>query len=191
MIQKMINNTYELWDALETIHEAVLGPVSQACAMGEISPRLLALSLSAAGEVERTYELPERLLQVFFGGEEGKQMFSAFLRDVFAPDGRLRTNVPEICPDVLVQVNEAWMVEHGSAQDLDVQPSKHPNRIECLMISLHTEHGTVMVMHPILSKPERHVDRRPFPQRGADSLKNCQGRLTVQGSVGSYERPVH
>ena len=187
-----MEDTFDLWTSLDRIHEKFLSSAIEQCAKGGVAPSLVALQLDSCGEVVDVFPIPREIVEFYFSSEAGKEMFSVFLREVFMPKSNFRQHLQSnenvmAIPDVLVQVNEAWGVK--ASEIGGVAPSEHPNRIECLMITLHTEYGSVLTAHPISGTPERQVDRQKFPQRDANFFRSIQSRLAVPSS--DHERQIH
>lgn len=65
-------------------------------------------------------------------------------------------------PDVVVHISEAWMVRREGF-DLDGLPSEQPDRMEILMINMHTRNETIGGMCPIHCEGEtKHAVFEPL-----------------------------
>lgn len=80
---------------------------------------------------------------------------------------------------IVAHISEAWTIAAMPIEEAaKVNPgdiSKNPNRIECLLIALHTMHHTYSSFHPITGTigGVRDVQINPF-----DSKRESTGRLT-------------
>lgn len=84
-------------------------------------------------------------------------------KSVLSPIGTMRRQLKkqDMQPDIVVQINEAWAVKGGytleqiGADDF-IQPSKHPQRIEVILVSVFSLNFPNLIgMCPILENPRR------------------------------------
>ncbi|MGF6641792.1 hypothetical protein [Paraburkholderia sp. MM6662-R1] len=136
---------------------------------GEVSPKLFMLTLGdEPGEVRSFGVLDPALIHAFFKREtdHGKDAMAALLRLLLTPDSPMRKAMRKhgaSPPDVLVQVNEAWVNNRQgkTKEQVEAEYEKYgsveamPDRTECVWIGLHTHGYSTMGICPILDNPRR------------------------------------
>ena len=187
------------WEALKSIHDRFPAVAMNTSNSGEeVAPQVFMLQLDSEFRIKRWIALAPQSLQTFFGSNQGKNAFSAFLRDVFTEGSPIREHLyqgsDQFEPHLLVQINEAWMLEavplEGKPATIpDISPSMSPNRMEALLVTVHSDFGSIPVMHRIKDTPSRHVEEGEFPP--PDSLVHFQGRFSLQELRPSPAGPRH
>lgn len=157
----------------------------------EVCPQCFVISLDDDGNVADIVATPPEMMAMFFGSQRGKDVFAMYLKDLLDDTSGVHqaTKITlGFAPMVLVQINEAWL-RFADKDDLDeTPPSKHPDRQEAILVSIHTRANTTINHHKILDKPKRHA---VFQELKMDQYIVVAGRFTMQDAFGSRDNPVH
>lgn len=188
------------WDALKRIHDHFATHAATFVHSGaEVNPQLFLLRSDDSGKVVNMGFLDPETMHHFFRDEAGKEAFAEFLKLIFTHDSEVRlafSQAQGFEPNLAVQVNEAWAVvpsERSQADDSGtvdgLRPSKHPDRRECLLVTVHTRLFSVPVMHAIEDKPARHVVPGVWPEEALVAL--YRGRFAMQEMLGPEQGSRH
>lgn len=183
------------WAALKAVHDHFMRVTFDICARGEeIAPQLFVVRANSQGRIVKMLVLPPDVIGRFMSSDRSKDVFSEFLADLLTPGTPLREEILERMgtePNLLVQVNEAWVSTLNSeeAPQGTVRPSKDPNRKEAIVVTLHTPLMSIPVMHPIVDQPKRHATAGPFP--APEELQRTGGRFAMQEVLGARTATKH
>ncbi len=141
---------------------------------GEVSPQffMVTLDTSKASNIKSMSAVDPRMVQSLMTNGRTKDLVKPLLKmllDAESPFRKMLKNRKVDLPDVVVQVNEAWMATSdvvpggteyaGSLQDL-------PGRKETLIVVVHTRYQSLMGMCPIEDTPKRHAEFRDVEKDG-------------------------
>lgn len=180
-----MSSTYLQWSSLKAIHDQFAAVAFDLCVKtSEVPPTLIALKSDASGNVTRLVPIAAGDLHTYYGNDAGKDRIARLLK------GLLTENTDEhrrfiactgFSPDLLVQVNEAWLTPFQQNKDPgnSCLPTKGIHRKEVIAIILHTRQGTVAAFHEIVSKPTRHAVPSEFPK--PEDAPKVTGRFSMQG----------
>lgn len=183
------------WAALKAVHDHFMRVAFDICARGEeIAPQLFVVRANSQGRVVKLLALPPGLMGRFMDSDRGKDAFSEFLADLLTEGTALREEILGQMgnePNLLVQINEAWMSTLGKDQSPEgsIRPSRDPNRQEIIVITLHTPERSIPVMHRIVDKPKRHAERGEFPS--PEDLTHTGGRFAMHEVLGARTATKH
>lgn len=170
-------------DALQAIHDHIVqAPRAVLMAGAEVAPQLFILKATVDGKIEKMYRMPDRLAGRFFRDDASKNTFAGFLREMFTPGSpgrKVFQDAHKYTPNVVVQVNEAWVLRRDKFNPGDPlpRPSESPDREEVLLISIHTRDYSLPVVHKILAGPRRLEDSGRFH---VEDGVTYSGRFTAQ-----------
>jgi hypothetical protein len=186
-----MSHTHTLsWKSLKEVHDHFAKTAARLFdSSGSVSPQLFVLFFKN-GSFQVT-ALPPEMVISFFNDEEGKDQFAIMLRAMFSPNHPMRESFMEATgnyPEILVQINEAWMAE-GPNLNPDESPSESANRKEVLFVALHTEVGTIPVFHPVVDKPTRHCELSAFPEQTSQMAYG--GRFVMQDAEDTDPKTKH
>ena len=178
------------WEHLKNLHEQF---VTKAIEIfnngGDVTPQLFMVEMSDSGEIHHMAGCDPHSMHMLMSDETGKEMFAAFIRDMFDAESPVRIQMKEqkFNPNVMIQINEAWMSMDASFS----KPQNDPERKECVLVTIHTEFGSIPVMHFIEDKPKRHVVKEEFPDESV--LGSYKGRFAIEEVKASdkKDKPLH
>jgi len=185
-----MHSTQLPWSALKAVHNHFANVAFDICASSdEVPPALLAVKADETGEVSQMAPIEAGTLHTYFRNEAGKERFAQLLKGLLTEESEQHRRFVAFAgfsPDLLVQVNEAWMTpaHQGAAPGKSGRASKSSQRKEVIAISLHTRHGTVAVCHEIAAKPTRHAVPADFP--AAEKAGKVSGLFSV-GDIAAQE----
>lgn len=149
---------------------------------GETHQQLFAVKLGQKpGDDPKIMAFDPRMMSVFYGSEQGKELLSGFMRDLLNRGSTMRNifvshGMP--APDVVVQISEAWTrsftKEENDARDKKKAIADYDDRMEVILVALHTRDGTFAGFQPIDDNP-----RRATPGPLQIDLE-VRGRLTMR-----------
>jgi hypothetical protein len=179
------------WNALKALHDHFANVAFDICASGqEVPPALIAVEATATGEITQMAGVNTGTLHTYLRNETGKDSLARLLRGLLTDNTDVRRRFAAstgFAPDLLVQVNEAWMATApaGSEPSTCGRPSQNRHRKEVVAICLHSRQGTVVVCHEIVKRPRRHAVPAEFPPSAA--AHQVSGRFCVQ-DVPTHEQ---
>lgn len=186
------------WSLLESLHKHFASVAANMVNNGqEVSPQLFLIGLQQGKPPFAMAAVPAEMTNQFFRDDKGKDALAQFLRQSLMPASNFREALTKelgFGPDVVVQISEAWMASLSEGEDFSSvrkgqqRVSERADRKEVLLVTLHMEHFSIPVMHPIESGPPRHCELTEFPDKHA--LGQFGGRLAMQ-EVNDSKGPVH
>jgi hypothetical protein len=180
-------STHLPWSALKAVHDHFATVAFDICATSDEVPHtLMAVKADASGEVTHMAPVAAGSLHTYFRNDAGKDRFARLLKGLLndsSEEHRHFVAFAGFSPDLLVQVNEAWMTAAtpGTKPGTAGRSSKSPPRKEVIAISMHTRQGTVAVCHEIATKPKRHAVPAEFPTPEVAPL--VSGRFSTEGAA--------
>lgn len=133
-------------------------------AHGELVPVILEVVLNEPGKLPQVTPVnPAFVFEMFNEGAAGMERLGQLVRLALTRGSPMReamVSAGVTPPDLLVQINEAWVrsVTGKSPHDVPrdgIPPSEHPDRKEAILVLIHTPEETVMGSCPILENPRR------------------------------------
>lgn len=186
------------WSVLESLHNHFAAVAVHMVNEGqEVSPQLFFLGLEAGMPPFVMAAVPPSLTHQFFRDDSGKNMLAQFLRHVFLPESELRASLAKelgFSPVVVVQISEAWMAKMKEGDDFkgyhsgQKRVSERTDRQEVVLVTLHLEHFSIPVMHPIEFGPPRQCKLASFPEKSA--VPQYGGRLSMQEINSTAQGPL-
>lgn len=188
------NNLPCPWDALAAIHDEYAKATSSILAQrGGIAPQLFVLEVDPTGEVLHGAATPPDIMYNGFRDEQGKEAFALMLKELLDPTSRLVRlveNDHQFKPNLLVQINEVWMVRRTAEEMADGDgklPSECEDRQEAICVFLHTRAGTIPTMHPVQRKPNPHLRLDKF----GGGFTEVTGRMSMGDAFAKQGPSAH
>ncbi len=186
------------WDTLAAVHEHFAAIASTLVSEGdEVSPQVFLLGVTGAPPF-RMAPLPPAAMATFFGEPSGRDTLANFLRQAFQEGSQLRAMLTRDLgfePNVIVQVNEAWVAspkDAAEAKELEqgnLRVSERDDKKEALLIVLHLQDYSIPCFHLISPGPPRSCALSPFPD--PSMLDSFGGKLAMQDAPGRGKRSSH
>ncbi len=132
---------------------------------GKVHPALCLVKFDeTSGQITHGGMVGPELGAQFFSSDSGKDALTQFMRSALTIGHPLRTSLQAefgYAPDAIVQVNEVWMAQSPTLEQMHMPVRENPNRTEGVMVAIHHRWGpTVLGLHPIIETPTRHVEFR-------------------------------
>lgn len=146
---------------------------------GGVDPQLIALKLDGSdkSKVQGVMPVDPETLQSFFSSPASKNQLKAFISDALDPKSAFSAQIRSMgvpLPDVLVQINESWSVM-AAAPTHPGSLSEHPDRVEVIVVIVHTPTKSFMGICPIDAK-DRKASFEPL-----NTALHLEGRFSMGG----------
>lgn len=150
---------------------------------GEVSPQffMVTLDTSKPSNIKSMNAVDPAMVQALMTNGRTKDLVKPLLKmllDGESPFRKMLKNRKVDLPDLVIQVNEAWMATSdvvpggteysGSLKDL-------PGRKETIIVVVHTRYQSLMGMCPIEDTPKRHAVFRDVEKDGMTMM----GRMSM------------
>ena len=162
---------------------------------GSVTPQffMVGLGTSAAAPIISLSAVDPRMVQSLLSSSKGKDMVKPLLRMLLNDDSPFRTMMKKknlALPDVVVQINEAWMTTPERSpgwKEFEGSLENLPGRQEAIVVAVHGPLQSAMGICPIDDTPVRRA-RYQEMESGAVLMT---GRMSMNEEYPDENAPKH